>query len=126
MKVRKAVSSWFRMKGRSAEHISFGARRLAGIVLAFYLIIHMVDISSLLLGKEAYQALLNFFSSPLGLAFDIILWIALVVHGSLGLYSAIIEAGFLVDRRKELLALAWALVVILSLIGATVIVYVMG
>lgn len=126
MGLGKAVRSWFQVRGRSAEHISFGLRRLAGVVLALYLVIHMVDISTLILGKEYYQALLNLFSSPLGLVFDIILWILLVAHGSLGLYSAIVEAGLFVDRRKELLAIAWALTVLFSLIGAVVIVNVMG
>jgi len=126
MGLGKAVRSWFQVKGRSAEHISFGLRRLAGIVLALYLVIHMVDISTLLLGREYYQALLNLFSSPVGLVFDIILWILLVAHGSLGLYSAIVEAGFLVDRRKELLVAAWAVVALFSLVGAVVIIHVMG
>lgn len=126
MGLREAVRSWFQLKGRSAEHISFGVRRLAGVILALYLIVHMADISTLLLGEEAYNLLLRVFSSPLGLVFDIVLWVVLVIHGSLGLYSAVVEAGFLLDRRKEALALAWALVILFSLVGALVIIHVMG
>ncbi len=108
MKVLKALAEWMRVKGRSAEYLSFAVRRASGLLLAAYLVVHMVDISTLLLGEEAYNALLEVFHGPLGLAFDATLIALLSLHGALGLYSMIVEAGLALRWRRALLALAWA------------------
>ena len=126
MGLREALGSWLRVRGRSAEHVSFAVRRLAGVVLAIYLVVHIVDISTLLLGEHAYNTLLQAFASPLGLVFDIVLWALLVLHGALGLYSALVEAGLFLERRKLLLALAWAAALFFIAVGVVVILYVMG
>jgi succinate dehydrogenase / fumarate reductase cytochrome b subunit len=85
----------------------------------------MVDISTLLMGEHVYSAFLQVFASPIGLVFDVVLWAFLVLHGALGLYSALVEAGLLLERRKVLLA-AWAAALLLLVVGVVVILYVMG
>jgi succinate dehydrogenase / fumarate reductase cytochrome b subunit len=122
----EALRSWLRVRGRSAEHVSFAVRRLAGVVLALYLVVHMVDISTLLMGEHVYSAFLQVFASPIGLVFDVVLWVFLVLHGALGLYSALVEAGLLLERRKVLLAAAWAAALLLLVVGVLVILYVRG
>jgi len=124
--LKEALGSWLRVRGRSAEHVSFAVRRLSGVVLAIYLVIHMADISTLLLGEHVYEAFLEVFASPIGLVFDIALWVLLVLHGSLGLYSALVEAGWLLEKRKILLAAAWAAALFFIVVGVVVILYVMG
>jgi len=121
MGLREVLESWFRLKGRSLEHLSFAARRLAGIIMALYLLLHLVDISSLALGEEAYSALLNLFSGRLGLLADSLLWSILVIHGTLGVYSALVEAGYFLQHRRVLLVMAWISAIILIAIGVWVI-----
>lgn len=124
--LRDALVSWFRVRGRSLEHFSFSVRRLAGIVMALYLLLHLVDITTLVIGPEAYSALLRLFAGELGLVVDSLLWCALVLHGTLGIYSAVVEAGFMLEKRRLLLALAWASAIVLMVIGVWVIADVLG
>ncbi len=124
--VLEVVKSWMRVRGRSLDHLSFAARRIAGLILVGYLFIHMVDISVLLLGEEAYNALTRVFTSGVGLVLDVFLWIMLVLHGSLGLYSIVVELGIWVERRRLLLLSSWAVIVSLSLLGAWIILNVLG
>lgn len=120
--MRVVLSSWFRVKGRSLEHVSFSLRRLSGIVLALYFLVHMVDISTVVLGKEVYDSFLKVFTSPPAVLVDLFLWGVLVVHGVLGAYSAVVESGFLLEKRRQLLAASWLAIVVLFAVGAAVIV----
>ncbi|QOJ79214.1 succinate dehydrogenase [Infirmifilum lucidum] len=121
MELVGVLKSWFRVRGRSFEHFSFSVRRLTGVVMALYLLLHLIDISTLVLGKEAYDALLGLFGGRLGLVADSLLWSALVLHGTLGVYSAIVELGYMLEHRRLLLILAWALAVVLIAVGVWVI-----
>ncbi|ABL78523.1 succinate dehydrogenase/fumarate reductase transmembrane subunit [Thermofilum pendens] len=121
-RLRVVLSSWFRVKGRSLEHVSFSLRRLSGIVLALYFLVHMVDISTVVLGKEVYDSFLKVFTSPPAVLVDLFLWGVLVVHGVLGAYSAVVESGFLLEKRRQLLAASWLAIVVLFAVGAAVIV----
>lgn len=125
MKPLKKFRSWLKVKGRSLDHFSFLVRRLAGIVLVLYLFIHMVDISTILLGEEAYNSLLNIFASKIGLIFDIFLWTILVFHGSLGVYSIVTESGIFLEKRRYLLYIAWIGAIILIVVGSWVIINVL-
>ena len=115
-----ALVEWMRVRGRSLEYFSFAVRRATGIFLAAYLLAHMVDISTILLGRGVYDALLDVFHGPIGLAFDVILVFSLSLHGALGIYSAVVEAGLCLKYRRALLAAAW----IGGLAGAALIVWV--
>lgn len=126
MGLREVLSTWFRVKGRSLEHISFAARRLSGIIMALYLLGHLVDISTLLFGREVYSRLLSMFAGPLGLFIDSLLWAVLVIHGTLGIYSVIVEAGYLLEHRRALLVLAWVAAITMIVVGVWVISGVLG
>ncbi len=115
------LKSWFSVKGRSFEHVSFSVRRLTGIVMAVYLLLHLIDISTLALGEEAYDTLLGLFGGKLGLLLDSLLWSILVLHGTLGVYSAIVELGYMLEHRRLLLILAWVSAVVLIVVGVWVI-----
>ncbi|MGC9107334.1 MAG: hypothetical protein ACP5IE_03980 [Infirmifilum sp.] len=125
MGLRDAFTSWFRIKGRSLEHVSFAIRRLTGIIMAFYLLGHLVDITTLLAGPEAYSQLLNLFAGPIGVVIDSFLWAVLVIHGTLGIYSAIVETGFLLEHRRKLLVIAWICALLFILLGVEVIINVL-
>ncbi len=107
MRVAGALREWLDVRGRSLEYVSFAARRATGLFLAAYLVVHMFDISVLLLGEEAYNSLLAVFHGPLGLAFDVLLVVALSLHGALGACSALLEAGLGVRWRRQLYLAAW-------------------
>ncbi len=107
MRVAEALREWLDVRGRSLEYVSFAARRATGLFLAAYLLVHMVDISVLVLGEQAYNSLLSVFHGPLGLAFDAVLVAALSLHGALGLCSAVLESGRGLRWRKQLYLAAW-------------------
>ena len=126
MRLAEKLKAWLRVRGRSFDHFSFLIRRMTGIILAIYLLVHMADISTILLGEEAYNSLLRVFASPLGLVFDVFLWATLVLHGSLGVYSVLAETGLLLDKRKYLLYVAWIVALVLMFVGSWVIIDVLA
>uniref|UniRef100_A0A7C1GCN3 Succinate dehydrogenase n=1 Tax=Thermofilum adornatum TaxID=1365176 RepID=A0A7C1GCN3_9CREN len=121
MNIGYVLRSWFKLRGRSLEQVSFAARRLAGIIMALYFLAHVIDISTVVLGKDVYNAFVGVFTSPPAILVDLFLWAALVIHGVLGLYSLIVEMGIMVEKRKTLLAISWVTIVLLFLIGTWVI-----
>jgi succinate dehydrogenase / fumarate reductase cytochrome b subunit len=121
MRMGYVIRSWFKVRGRGLEQVSFAARRLAGIIMALYFLVHVIDISTVVLGKEVYDAFLEVFTSPSAIVVDLFLWAALVIHGVLGVYSLVIEMGIMVEKRKMLLALSWFIIVLFFLVGAWVI-----
>ena len=121
MGLREVLGSWLRVRGRSLEHVSFSVRRFTGIIMALYLLGHLVDISTIIMGPEVYSQLLNLFAGPLGIVVDSILWSVLVLHGTLGVYSAIVELGLLLEYRRKLLVLAWIFAIVFIILGVWVI-----
>jgi succinate dehydrogenase / fumarate reductase cytochrome b subunit len=94
------------------------ANRLTGLGLVAYLYLHLVILSTLLRGPEAWDGLVELFRHPLFLAFDVLLVLGLAVHGFNGLRVALVGSGLLADRHKALLAAAGILIGVVTLVAA--------
>jgi succinate dehydrogenase / fumarate reductase cytochrome b subunit len=109
---------WLDPHGRHLGTWAFVANRLTGLGLVGYLYLHLVILSTLLRGPEAWDGLVELFRRPVFLAFDLLLVAGLAFHGLNGLRVALVGSGLLVDRHKALLVAAGILVGLVTLVAA--------
>ncbi len=109
---------WLDPRGRHLGTWAFALNRLTGLGLVAYLYLHLVVLSTLLRGPEAWDGLVALFRRPVFLAFDLLLVAGLALHGLNGLRVALVGSGLLVDRHKALLAAALILVGLATLLAA--------
>jgi succinate dehydrogenase / fumarate reductase cytochrome b subunit len=105
-------------RGRHLGTWAFVANRLTGLGLVAYLYLHLIVLSTLLRGPEAWDGLVALFRRPLFLAFDVLLVLGLAFHGLNGLRVALVGSGLLVDRHKALLVATMLLVGLVGLVAA--------
>ena len=110
-------SRWLDPRGRHLGTWAFVLNRLTGLGLVAYLYLHLIVLSTLLRGPEAWDGLVALFRRPVFLAFDLLL-VAGLAHGLNGLRVALVGSGLLVDRHKALLAAALILVGLVTLVAA--------
>jgi succinate dehydrogenase / fumarate reductase cytochrome b subunit len=109
---------WLDPRGRHLGTWAFVANRLTGLGLVAYLYLHLIILSTLLRGPQAWDSLVALFRNPLFLAFDVLLVAGLAFHGLNGLRVALVGSGLLVDRQRALLAAAGILVGLVGLVAA--------
>jgi len=117
-RTRRRQSRWLDPRGRHLGTWAFVANRLTGLGLVAYLYLHLVILSTLLRGPEAWDGLVALFHNPVFLAFDVLLVAGLAFHGFNGLRVALVGSGLLVDRHKAMLAAAGILVGLVTLVAA--------
>jgi succinate dehydrogenase / fumarate reductase, cytochrome b subunit len=117
-RTRRRRSRWLDPRGRHLGTWAFVANRLTGLGLVAYLYLHLVILSTLLRGPEAWDGLVALFHNPVFLAFDVLLVAGLAFHGFNGLRVALVGSGLLVDRHKAMLAAAGILVGLVTLVAA--------
>jgi len=109
---------WFEIRGKSLFSIAFSLHRLTGVVLAFYLIMHLSYLTSLRFGQEVYESFIATTVTPTFLVFDILLVLAGVYHGVNGLRLILHEFGFAYEIRKPLLYFTYVVTLIVWLIAS--------
>ena len=114
----RRLSRWLDPRGRHLGTWAFVANRFTGLGLVAYLYLHLVILSTLLRGPEAWDGLVELFRRPVFLAFDMVLVLGLAFHGFNGLRVALAGSGLLVDRHKAMLAAAGILVGLVGLVAA--------
>jgi succinate dehydrogenase cytochrome b subunit len=117
-RARRRRSRWLDPRGRHLGTWAFVANRLTGLGLVVYLYLHLVILSTLLRGPQAWDGLVELFRRPVFLAFDVLLVVGLAFHGFNGLRVALIGSGLLVDRHKAMLAAAGVLAGLITLVAA--------
>jgi succinate dehydrogenase cytochrome b subunit len=112
------VSRWLDPRGRHLSTLAFILNRLTALGLVAYLYLHLVILSTLLRGPQAWDGLVTLFRQPLFLALDVLLVAGLAFHGLNGLRVALVGSGLLVERHKALLAAAGILAGLLTVVAA--------
>ena len=87
------IASWVDVRGRREGWIAFILMRLTGVGLVSYLAMHLVALSTLLGGPDAWEAFLNFAHSPAVLALDGVLIFGMVFHGLNGIRVGLLGLG---------------------------------
>ena len=101
---------------------AFLLHRLTGLALVFYLLLHIMVISTSLQGSAAFNKLLAVLTTPLFIALDMGLLAAVLFHGLNGVRIIIFDLGFGIRRQKLIFwlcmlpaALIWIMTFFLTL-----------
>jgi succinate dehydrogenase / fumarate reductase, cytochrome b subunit len=97
---RERVTSWVDITGRGMGMIAFALNRVTGLGLVLYLFLHFLLLSLLAVGPSAWNMFVAIAQSPLFLAFDILLFAGLLIHGLNGIRLALIGFGIGVPRQR--------------------------
>ncbi len=108
--LRKAprATSWFDIRKRGTGQWAFSLNRITGLGLVFYLYLHLIVLSQLLRGPEAWHGFLKLATTPAFLGLDVLLLAGLLFHGLNGLRVALVGSGLAPNAHK---ALFWSLMV---------------
>ncbi len=102
---------------RSTGFISFFLRRLTGIALVIYLLMHMWVIGGINGGAATFNDRMEFLGKPLFRLAEIALLAAVVYHGIDGIRLLIVHYLDVTDYRKSLFYAAMVVSVILVIAG---------
>ena len=84
--------TWVRPRTRHLDHYLFVLHRITGLILALYLIIHVIDVArGLVLGQPAWEELLYIVKSPIGKIVDFAVAFSAGFHGANGLRLVLIQ-----------------------------------
>lgn len=111
---RRGVAGWFDPRGRRLGGWAFALNRLSGLGVLLYLYLHLVILSTLARGPEAWDTFVDLASSPVVLAFDVVLLAGLLLHGLNGIRVTLMGFGLVTGHGKAMFA---ALVVIAGLVA---------
>ncbi len=107
------ILDWFKFTNRSVYSLAFAIQRITGIILLFYLCLHLIFLTSLTdRTGETYESLIAVTVSKQFLLFDILLVLCGVFHGINGLRVIVHEFGFVYEYRKVVIGFAFFLVIV--------------
>ncbi|MFN3973656.1 MAG: succinate dehydrogenase, cytochrome b556 subunit [Dehalococcoidia bacterium] len=92
--------------------------RISGVALVFYLLAHIAVISTALRGPDTFDRLLKVLQSPPFVVADLLLLLAVLYHGVMGLRVMLLEAGIPL-RWQERLAWVGIALILVGMAGAT-------
>jgi succinate dehydrogenase / fumarate reductase cytochrome b subunit len=102
---------------KTTGFISFALRRLTGVILSLYLLVHIWVIGAAISGAEAFDRRMEAFSSPVTHIMEIFLLAAVIYHGFDGIRLLIVNRFRITDRRKSMWYAAFAVSVLLTIVG---------
>ena len=98
--------------GRGLGAWAFWLHRLTGLAMAFYLLLHIVVISTVIGGKANFDAAMGFLKSPLFVIGEMVLVAAICVHGFNGVRIVLFDLGMGIKKQKEIFVALMAVAVI--------------
>jgi succinate dehydrogenase / fumarate reductase, cytochrome b subunit len=104
-----AESGWFEPRGRGHGGRALALHRITGLVIVFYLYLHLGVLSMLLIGRSSWSSFLSLVTAKGFLAFEVVLIAAVLFHGLNGIRVALVGSGIAVTRERALL---WSAVAI--------------
>ncbi len=93
---------WFDPRSRSAGTFAFIMNRVSGIGLTVYLFLHLVVLSQLARGPQAYDQFIALVKNPLFITMEFVVVVGVLLHGFNGLRIAITSFGIANRFQKEL------------------------
>jgi succinate dehydrogenase / fumarate reductase, cytochrome b subunit len=98
-----AESGWLEPRGRGHGGRALALHRVTGLVIVFYLYLHLGVLSMLLVGRSAWSGFLSLVTAKGFLAFEVVLIAAVLFHGLNGIRVALVGSGIAVTRERALL-----------------------
>lgn len=119
---RRGIAGWFDPRGRRLGGWAFALNRLSGLGVLLYLYLHLMILSTLARGPEAWDAFVAIALNPLVLVMDVVLLAGLLIHGLNGIRVTLVGLGLVTSRHKALFV-ALMVVAALVLVVGTVRIY---
>lgn len=114
---------WLQPRWRDPGWLAFALNRLTGIILIFYLALHLVVLSRLTDGQAGWNSLLELFGSRPFLVGDTLLIAAVVFHGLNGLRVVGLTFGIGTHRTGIAIAAAIALSALITALAGWAILF---
>lgn len=113
----KNIWQWADIRKRNLGMVAYILNRLTGIGLTVYLFLHLMVLSTLTRGPEAWDEFLAIAKSPPVLVMDVVLLAGLLIHGLNGLRVTLNGFGVGVAAQKSLFIGLMALALTLTAVG---------
>ena len=100
---RKGAIEWTRFYKKGAGYFAFAMHRFSGLVIVFYLYLHLFVLSNLLNGPSTYNGILTSITyGPYDsfLLLDVLLALVIFYHGANGTRLALNEVGIGLKSHK--------------------------
>jgi succinate dehydrogenase / fumarate reductase cytochrome b subunit len=94
--------SWFNPAGRKITGWGFSLNRITALGLTLYLYLHLIILSSLASGPDAYESFLKLIHSPIYIFGEFLVVAAGIIHGFNGIRIALTSFGIAVPQQKPL------------------------
>ena len=115
---RRGVAGWLDPRGRRLGGWAFTLNRLTGLGVLLYLYLHLMVLSLLVRGPEAWDTFVSIATNPLVLVMDVVLLAGLLIHGLNGIRVTLIGVGLVAGRQKAMFAALMVIAVLALIVGA--------
>jgi succinate dehydrogenase / fumarate reductase cytochrome b subunit len=115
---RRGLVGWFDPRGRRLGGWAFILNRLTGLGLVVYLYLHLVILSMLAQGPNAWDTFVDIALSPPFLALDVVLLTGMLIHGLNGIRVGLVGMGLVASRQKALFIALMVIAALVALVGA--------
>jgi succinate dehydrogenase / fumarate reductase cytochrome b subunit len=115
---RRGFVGWFDPRGRRLGGLAFILNRLTGLGLVAYLYLHLMILSMLVQGPNAWDDFVDIALSPPFLALDVVLITGMLIHGLNGIRVGLVGLGLVASRQKALFVAALVISAFVALVAA--------
>jgi succinate dehydrogenase / fumarate reductase cytochrome b subunit len=109
---------WFDPRRREAGTLAFILNRLSALGLTFYLFLHLIVLSTLSQGAEAYDNFLELIHNPVFILGELVVIVGAVYHGLNGIRVGLTSFGIGVSVQKQLFYITLGITAIATVIFA--------
>jgi succinate dehydrogenase / fumarate reductase cytochrome b subunit len=88
--------------GRGLGVWAFWLHRLSGLAIIFYLLMHILVISSIVGGQATFNSAMTFLKSPIFVLLEMGLIGCITLHGLNGIRVVLFDLGMGIKRQKEI------------------------
>ena len=113
-----AESGWLDPRGRGHGGRALALHRITGVLIIFYLYLHLGVLSMLLIGRSSWSSFLSLVTAKSFLALEAVLIAAVLFHGLNGIRVALVGSGIAVSRERLLFWIASAVAAVAAIFAA--------
>ncbi len=116
-------SRWFSICWQKEGFLAFMLHRLTGIILSFYLLMHLIVLRTLTYGPTAWDTFLHIVKSPIFIVLDGGLLFCLIFHGINGIRIMVIGFNKLIRWQKVFVYITLVTSLVLSVTGTVLLLF---
>lgn len=88
--------------GRGLGVWAFWLHRITGILILFYLLLHILVISTVLVGRANFDATMRLLKAPIFVLLEMGLIATILIHGLNGIRIVLFDLGYGVKKQKQI------------------------